>query len=65
MSTVGVASLAVRLEADEFGLRTGRADDVLNERKECTATFGMTRSAGALLIDEHHSPIYMFFQIKV
>ena len=60
VSTVGVASLAVRPELDEFGLRTGPADDA-NERKECTATFGKTRSAGALLIDEHHAPIYMLF----
>jgi len=60
VSSVGVASTAVRSDLGEFGLRVGPADDA-NERKECLATFGTTRSGGARLIDEHHAPIYMQF----
>ena len=60
VSTVDIASTAVLPQLNEFGLRVGPSDDP-DPRKQSPGSFGKTAGAGAKLIAEHHTPIYMFF----
>ncbi len=58
--TVGIGSTAVRGDLDEYGVRTGPAD-VPDGRKTISASYGKSARAGAVLIREHHAPLYLIF----
>ena len=58
--TVGIGSTAVRGDLDEYGVRTGPAD-VPDGRKTIGASYGKSSRAGAVLIREHHAPLYLIF----
>ena len=60
VTRVGVGSLAVRGELDEWGLRVGLTDDP-DRRKMAPAVFGRAARAGEVLFREHHAPIYLLF----
>ena len=60
VSTVGIASTALRADLDEFGLRAGPADDP-DRRKQAPAAFGKATRAGTPLVDERHAPLYLIF----
>lgn len=59
-STVGIGSTAIRSDLDEYGLRTSPAD-VPDGSKTIGASYGKTAHAGAVLINEHHAPLYLMF----
>jgi len=58
--TVGIGSTVVRAELDEYGWRTGPADDP-GPRKMCSIRLGKAAGAGSVLIREHHAPVYLLF----
>jgi hypothetical protein len=59
-SSVAVGSFAVRPDLNEFGLRTGPADDP-DVRKMASAQFGKVPRGGEPFIAEHHAPLYLLF----
>ena len=58
--TVGIGSTAVRGDLDEYAVRTGPAD-VPDGSKTIGASYGKGGRAGAVLIREHHAPLYLIF----
>lgn len=59
-SAVGVGSMALRSDLNEFGVRGGPTDDA-DRRRMAPAVFGKTERAGAQFIEEHHAPQYLLF----
>ena len=59
-SVVGIGNAALRSDLNEYGLRTGPADDP-DRRKMGAALFGRVQRAGDRFFDEHHAPLYLLF----
>jgi hypothetical protein len=59
-TTVGIGSTAVRGDLNEYGIRTGPAD-LPDGGKTIAASYGKSARTGAVLIGEHHAPLYLIF----
>ena len=59
-SKVAVGSFALRPDLNEFGLRTGPADDP-DTRKMASAQLGKVPGGSEPFIAEHHAPLYLLF----